>query len=176
LGRSTAAPLALQKLVLVAGPHHHLSVFERVPRACFRTAKGAITVRTLLHHAGHIPAVMVLTEGKRSDLAVARGLHLPVDSIVAMDRGYIDDQFLFRWHEDGVYFVTSQKVNAPVDVTTRFAVARSERPGLSSAAAAGALSGRSDRQTRCVLDECLSLGGHYHRRDLPTALAHRAVL
>jgi Domain of unknown function (DUF4372) len=99
-----------------------LSVF---PWACFRTTKGAITVHTLLDHAGHIPAVLVLTAGKRSDLAVARGLHLPVDSIVTMDRGDIDDQFLFRWHQDGVYCVTRQKVNAPVDVTTRFAVARS---------------------------------------------------
>jgi putative transposase len=99
-----------------------LSVF---PWACFRTTKGAIKVHTLLDHAGHIPAVMVLTEGKRSDLAVARGFHLPVDSIVTMDRGYIDYQFLFRLHQDGVYFVTRQKVNAQVEVTTRFAIDRS---------------------------------------------------
>jgi hypothetical protein len=41
---------------------------------------------------------VVLTDGKRRDLGVARGLHLPVDSIVTIDRGYIDDQFLFRLH------------------------------------------------------------------------------
>jgi hypothetical protein len=99
-----------------------LSVF---PWACVRTTKGAITVPTRLAHAGHLPAVRVLTEGKRSDLAVARGLHLPVDSIVTMDRGDIDDQFLFRVHQEGVCCVTRQKVNAQVDVTTRCAVARS---------------------------------------------------
>jgi hypothetical protein len=82
-------------------------------------------VPTLLDPAGHIPAVLVLTEGTRRDLAVARGLHLPVDSIVTRDRGDSDDPFLFRWHQDGVSCVTRQQVNAPVDVTTRLAVARS---------------------------------------------------
>ena len=92
------------------------------PWARFRRAKGAIKLHTLLDHAGHIPACMVLTEGKRSDLAVARGLQLPKGSIVAMDRGYMDYGFLFRLTQDGVYFVTRQKVNARVKVTERFEV------------------------------------------------------
>jgi hypothetical protein len=92
------------------------------PWAHFRRAKGAIKLHTLLDHAGHIPAYMVLTEGKRSDLAVARGLPLPKGSIVAMDRGYIDYGFLCRLTQDGVYFVTRQKVNARVKVTERFEV------------------------------------------------------
>lgn len=92
------------------------------PWARFRRAKGAIKLHTLLDHAGHIPAYMVLTEGKRSDLAVARGLQLPKGSIVVMDRGYIDYGFLFRLAQDGVYFVTRQKVNARVKVTERFEV------------------------------------------------------
>jgi putative transposase len=96
-----------------------------VPWACFRTTTGAMKAHTLLDHAGHILAVVVLTEGKRSDLAVARGLQLPKGSIVAMDRGDIDYQFLFRLHQQGVYFVTRQKVNAQVTVTARFAVERS---------------------------------------------------
>jgi hypothetical protein len=93
------------------------------PWACFRTTKGAITVQTLLDQAGHIPAVMVLAAGKRRDLAVSRGLYLPADSIVTLDRGDIDDQCRFRWHQDGGHFVTRDQVNAPVDVTTRVAVA-----------------------------------------------------
>jgi hypothetical protein len=92
------------------------------PWARFRRAKGAIKLHTLLDHAGHIPAYMVLTEGKRSDLAVARGLQLPKGGIVAMDRGSIDDGFLCRLTHDGVYFVTRQKVNARVKVVERFAV------------------------------------------------------
>jgi Transposase DDE domain/Domain of unknown function (DUF4372) len=98
-----------------------LSLF---PWAHFRTTKGAIKVHTLLDHAGHIPAFVVVTEGKRSDLAVARGLHLPVGSIVAMDRGDIDYRFLFHLHQEGLYFVTRQKGKAHVNVTARFAVAR----------------------------------------------------
>jgi hypothetical protein len=98
-----------------------LSLF---PWARFRTTTGAIKVHTLLDHAGHIPAFAVVTEGKRSDLAVARGLHLPVGSMVAMDRGDIDDQFLFHLHQEGLYFVTRQKVKAQVNVTARFAVDR----------------------------------------------------
>jgi hypothetical protein len=98
-----------------------LSLF---PWAIFRTTKGAIKVHTVLDHAGHIPAFVVVTAGKRSDLTVARGLHLPVGSIVAMDRGYIDYQFLFHLHQEGLYFVTRQQVNAQVDVTARFAVDR----------------------------------------------------
>jgi hypothetical protein len=60
------------------------------PWARYRTATGAIKVPTLLDHAGDLPAFVVLTEGKRSDLALARGLRRPKGSIVAMDRGYID--------------------------------------------------------------------------------------
>jgi hypothetical protein len=47
-----------------------LSLF---PWARFRTTKGAIKVHTLLDHAGHTPAFVVVTEGKRSDLAAAPG-------------------------------------------------------------------------------------------------------
>jgi len=104
-----------------------LSLF---PWARFRRAKGAIKVHTLLDHAGHIPAFVVITEGKRSDIAIARGLKLPTGSLVAMDRGYIDYRFLWRLDQDGVSFVTRQKVNARVKVTARFAVDR--RTGVTS--------------------------------------------
>jgi hypothetical protein len=96
-----------------------LSLF---PWARFRTAKGAIKLHTLLDHAGHIPAFGVITEGKRSDMAIARGLQLPKGSIVALDRGDIDYHFLRRLTQDGVFFVTRQKVNAKFKVTERFAV------------------------------------------------------
>ena len=92
------------------------------PWARFRTAKGALKVHTLLDHAGHLPAFVVMTDGKGSDIAIARGLQLPKGSIVAMDRGYIDYRFLFRLTQDGVYFVTRQKINAKCKVTARFAV------------------------------------------------------
>jgi Domain of unknown function (DUF4372)/Transposase DDE domain len=100
-----------------------LSLF---PWARFRRAKGAVKVHTLLDHRGYIPAFAVLTEGKRSDSTVARELQLPRESIVAMDRGDIDYRFLFRLTQDGVYFVTRQKVNAKCQVIGRFAVNRQQ--------------------------------------------------
>lgn len=90
------------------------------PWARYRRAKGALQRHPLRDPAGPIPACMVRTEGKRSDLAVARGLQLPKGRIVAMDRGDIDDGFLFRLTQDGVYCVTRQKVNARVKVSERF--------------------------------------------------------
>ena len=95
---------------------------NRFPWARFRTAKGAITVHTLLNHAGHLPAFVVMIEGQRSDIAMARGLQLPKGSLVAMDRGDIDDGFLFRLTQDGVSCVTRQKVHATCQVTVRFTV------------------------------------------------------
>jgi Domain of unknown function (DUF4372) len=95
-----------------------LSLF---PWARFRTAKGAIKLPTLLDHAGPLPAFVVLTEGKRSDMAVARGLQLPKGSITAMDRGDIAYRVLFRLTQDRDFFVTRQKVNARFKVAARFA-------------------------------------------------------
>jgi hypothetical protein len=95
------------------------------PWARFRTTTGAIQVHTLLDHAGHIPAFVVVTEGQRRDLAVARGLHGPVGTMVAMDRGDIDDQGLCHRHQEGLYGVTRQQVHAHVNVMARFAVNRS---------------------------------------------------
>jgi hypothetical protein len=93
-----------------------------VPWARFRRAQGAVKVHTLLDHAGDIPAFAVLTEGKQSAITVARARRLPRGSIVTRDRGDIDDRCLFRLTQDGVYFVTRQKVNAKFKVTARFAV------------------------------------------------------
>lgn len=89
------------------------------PWARFRKAQGAITRQTLLDHAGHLPALVSLTAGKRREMAVARGLKLPQGSIVAMDRGDIDSRVLCRLTQDGVYFVTRQQVNRRFKVTER---------------------------------------------------------
>jgi hypothetical protein len=152
---------------------------SRFPWARCRTTTGAMKVHTLLDHAGHIPAFAVVTEGKRSALAVARGLHWPVGSRVAMDRGDIDDQVLCHGHQEGLDCVTRQQVNAHVNVMAGFAVNRStgvtaDHDGVlagptgqasAGATAAGAVSGGRHRQPRCVVDEGLSRGGPNDRRD-----------
>lgn len=94
------------------------------PWARFRTTTGAITVHALLDQAGHVPAVVVRTEGKRRELTVARGLHLPGDNIVTRARGDSDYQLLCRLHPPGVDCVTRQQVTAQVGVPARFTVDR----------------------------------------------------
>jgi putative transposase len=100
------------------------------PWARFRTAKGALKGHPRLDHAGHLPAVVGMTEGTGSDIAIARGLQRPKGSIVAMDRGDIDYKFLVRLTQDSVYVVTRQKVNAKYKVPVRLAV--NGRQGVTS--------------------------------------------
>jgi hypothetical protein len=92
------------------------------PWARYRRAKGALKCHPRLDHAGHIPAWLGLTAGKRSDLAVARGRQLPRGSLAALDRGYSDDGFLFRLTQGGGDCVTRQKINARLKVTARLEV------------------------------------------------------
>lgn len=92
------------------------------PWAHCRRAKGASKRHPLLDHAGHIPASRGLTEGQRSDLAVARGLQLPQGRLVTMDRGDIDSGVLCHLTHGRVSCVTRQTVNARVKVTARVAV------------------------------------------------------
>jgi putative transposase len=49
-------------------------------------------------------------------------LQLPKGRIVALDRGDSEYRVLFRQTQDGVFFVTRQKVNAEFKVTKRFEV------------------------------------------------------
>lgn len=79
--------------------------------AKYRTRKGAIKLHLLLDHDGYLPTFAVVTEGKRSELEVARSLRLEPGTILVVDRGYND----YRWFADltreGVYFVTRMKTN-----------------------------------------------------------------
>jgi len=66
-----------------------LSMFDW---AHYQRTKGAIKLHMLLDHDGYLPTYVHLTDGKVSDIDVARRLVFPPDSIVVMDRGYTDYQ------------------------------------------------------------------------------------
>jgi hypothetical protein len=87
-----------------------LSQFEW---AKYRTAKGAMKLHHLLDIKSDMPVFMVMSEGKRHDIAVARNLELPVssDSILVFDRGYIDFEWFKTLAEKGIWFVTRSKKN-----------------------------------------------------------------
>ena len=86
------------------------------PWAQFRRAKGGVKAHVLLDHDDYLPAYVLLTAAKRSDVKLADSFRLNAGSIVAMDRGYTDYALFGRWTMAGVYFVTRLKDNAAYEV------------------------------------------------------------
>jgi Transposase DDE domain/Domain of unknown function (DUF4372) len=86
------------------------------PWAKFRRAKGGVKAHVLLDHDDYLPAYVLLTEAKRSDVKLADSFRLNPGSIVAIDRGYIDYALFARWSLAGVFFVTRLKENAAFEV------------------------------------------------------------
>ena len=87
--------------------------------AKFRRTKGAVKLHCLLDHDGYLPSVVVVTEGKRHDVRVARTLRFDPGTIVVMDRGYVDYAWFSRLTIAGVFFVTRLKDNALYRVVER---------------------------------------------------------
>lgn len=86
---------------------------SQYPWAKFRATKGAVKLHCLLDHSGCIPSFVFITKGSRHDVSAAKDADLPIapDSIVAMDRGYVDFAFLHSLHKRGAFFVTRTKEN-----------------------------------------------------------------
>ena len=77
--------------------------------AKYKRTKGAVKVHLLLDHEGYLPCFAHITDGKSSDIAVARGLKFQAGTIVVMDRGYVDYGWWEQLTKQGVYFVTRLK-------------------------------------------------------------------
>lgn len=100
-----------------------LSVF---PWAPFRRAKAAVKLHTLLDLRGNIPAFIHISDGKMHEVNILDQLHPEPGAFYVMDRGFLDFDRLFRFHETGSFFVTRGKSNLraqrryshPVDRTT----------------------------------------------------------
>jgi len=80
--------------------------------AKYRRTKGAIKLHLLLDHDGYLPSFAVVTEGKTSEIRVARTLRFDPGTILAIDRGYIDYEWFRELTGQGVYFVTRMKEKA----------------------------------------------------------------
>lgn len=86
-----------------------LSLFDW---AKFRKRKGAVKIHTKLNHNGNIPDFLTITDGKCSDIRAAKeNFDFIADSIVVMDKGYIDFKWFYSLHKQGVFFVTRAKEN-----------------------------------------------------------------
>jgi len=84
--------------------------------AKFRQTKGAIKLHLLLDHDGYLPSFGVVTEGKTSEIKVARTLRFDAGTILAIDRGYVDYEWFRELTQEEVYFVTRMKEKAVYEV------------------------------------------------------------
>jgi hypothetical protein len=85
-----------------------LSLF---PWAHFRKTKAAIKMHTLLDLRGSIPTFISLTTGKVHDVNVLDILPLEKDSVIAIDRGYVDFTRLYTVNLFPAFFVIRAKNN-----------------------------------------------------------------
>lgn len=95
----------------------HISLCsEMFPWATYSRQKGAVKLHFTLDHAGYLPAAMVITTGKYSELMVAKRRQWEPGTILLMDRGFVD----FRWFQDltisGVWFITRVKADMRYEV------------------------------------------------------------
>ena len=98
-----------------------LSVFDW---AKFRRTKGAIKLHLLLDHQGYLPCWGHVTDGSVHEVKVAQKLDFPADSIVVMDRGYVDFFLLARWTFQGVWWVTRAKTNMAYEVLKNLPISK----------------------------------------------------
>lgn len=98
-----------------------LSVFDW---AQYRRSKGAVKLHLVLDHDGYLPRFAVVTDGKTSDMAVARGLDFEPGTMLVIDRGYQDFNWWLELSRRKVFFVTRLKDNADYGIVEQRAVDR----------------------------------------------------
>lgn len=90
-----------------------LSVFDW---AAYQRAKGAIKLHLVLDHDGYLPCYAVLTDGKESEMTVAKTMSFQPGTMLVFDRGYADYDWWLWLTRNKVYFVTRLKDNASYGV------------------------------------------------------------
>jgi hypothetical protein len=92
--------------------------------AKFRRTKGAIKLHLLLDHDGYLPSFAVVSEGKTSEIKVARTLRFAPGTILAIDRGYNDYEWFRELTQEEVYLVTRMKEKAVYEVQEELQIPR----------------------------------------------------
>jgi hypothetical protein len=123
-----------------------LSVF---PWAVFRTAKAAIKLHTLLDLRGNIPTFIHITDGKVHEVNILDQLLPEPGAFYIMDRGFLDFERLYRFHEAGSFFVTRGKSNLKVQRRYSHPV---------------------DRETGLICDQSVVLTGFYSHQGFQAPL------
>lgn len=94
-----------------------LSLFDW---AKFRTRKGAVKLHAVLDYDTGLPCYAFLSDGKKHEINVARNTDFPAESVVVVDRAYVDFTWLNKLDSTGVFFVTRLKANADIEVVQTF--------------------------------------------------------
>ena len=125
-----------------------LSLF---PWAKFRKKKGALKLHYLYDHGGSIPSFLVVTDAKQHEVKVAKETTLPLvpDSILSVDRAYIDYKWLYSLTKSKVYFVTRAKKNMKYEI-----IGQHEVP----------------IKKGVLFDDTVRLTGYYQKRFYPESL------
>ena len=97
-----------------------LSLFDW---AQYRRAKGAVKIHMLLDHDGYLPQFAVVTDGKTSDIEVARRQKYEPGTMLVFDRGYQDFNWWLELTRNKVLFVTRLKDDAEYGVVEERPVA-----------------------------------------------------
>jgi hypothetical protein len=123
-----------------------LSVFSWAP---FRSSKAAIKLHTLLDLRGNIPTFIHISDGKMHEVSLLDQLLPEPGAFYIMDRGFLDFERLYRFHEAGSFFVTRGKSNLKVQRRYSHPV---------------------DRATGLICDQTVTLTGFYSRKGFEAPL------
>src|SRR2546423_4938845 len=88
-----------------------LSVFSWAP---FRSTKAAVKLHTLLDLRSNIPTFIHISDGKMHEVNILDQWLPEPGAFYIMDRGFLDFQRLYRFHQAGSFFVTRGKSNLKV--------------------------------------------------------------
>ncbi|MFC1616796.1 IS4 family transposase [Candidatus Margulisiibacteriota bacterium] len=75
----------------------------------YRTRKGALKMHVELANESYLPETVVITDGKKHEINIARELKIKPDSIYVVDRAYIDYAWLHSIHKQKAKFVVRAK-------------------------------------------------------------------
>jgi hypothetical protein len=95
---------------------------EVFPWATFKRTKGAVTLHFTLDHDGYLPKALVISEGNRHEVTLARQQTFAPSTILVFDRGYLDYAWFAQLTQAGVFFVTRLKEGTAYDVVQQHAV------------------------------------------------------
>jgi IS4 transposase len=119
------------------------------PWATYSRQKGALKLHFTLDHAGYLPAAMVITTGKYSELIVARRQRWETGTVLLFDRGFVDFGWFHRLTESGVWFITRVKKDMPHQIVD---------------------SQRVDNSGEVIMDERIRMTGKRTRKKYPMLL------